>query len=306
MDENTQNLIQIVSKYVDDDKKDLALQFLLDTINEKQQQNYKNSIEMNKFILYEVNEYIKLLSRKPKIISFDDSIPKYENIESTLEKTILERQYSNMDTFTPSNIVPIKEDGNENRTYDDSQMMMEQLNIDDVEKEEDKSSITPLDTKISEDETNKMMTNYSDRMILYDDAKPIVPSEKETTEDIKLNLSSVVWIDTIEQNEDQTLIVSLEKEWKKTVILQLALDKQYDTGDFIYINGTFFQKIGYTNDYKQYNLYKGNYNCPEDKFKLEIKTHPNKKLVELLEIPKLLKNLVLEMYHSFSELHTLF
>ena len=306
MDENTQNLIQIVSKYVDDDKKDLALQFLLDTINEKQQQNYKNSIEMNKFILYEVNEYIKLLSRKPKIISFDDSIPKYENIESTLEKTILERQYSNMDTFTPSNIVPIKEDGNENRTYDDSQMMMEQLNIDDVEKEEDKSSITPLDTKISEDETNKMMTNYNDRMILYDDAKPIVPSEKETTEDIKLNLSSVVWIDTIEQNEDHTLIVSLEKEWKKTVILQLALDKQYDTGDFIYINGTFFQKIGYARDYKQYNLYKGNYNCPEDKFKLEIKTHPNKKLVELLEIPKLLKNLVLEMYHSFSELHTLF
>lgn len=295
MDENTQNLIQVVSKYVDHDKKDLALQFLLDTINEKQQQNYKNSIEMNKFILYEVNEYIKSLSRKPKIISFDDSVPKYENIDSSLERIIQERQYSNMDTFIPSNIVPIKKDGNENRTYDDSKMIIEQLNIDDVEKEEDKSPITSSDTKISEDETNKMMTNYNDRMILYDDAKPIVPSEKETMEDIKLNLSSIVWIDTIEQNEDHTLTVSLEKEWKKTVILQLALDKQYDTGDFIYINGTFFQKLGYTRDYKQYNLYKGNYNCPEDKFKLEIKTHPNKKLVEWSKVNN---PLLIQIFHQ--------
>lgn len=280
MDENTQNLIQVVSKYVDDDKKDLALQFLLDTINEKQQQNYKNSIEMNKFILYEVNEYIKSLSRKPKIISFDDSVPKYENIDSSLERIIQERQYSNMDTFTPSNIVPIKKDGNENRTYNDSQMIIEPLNIDNSKKEDNRNSIMSSDTTISKDESSNMMKKYNNRMMLYDDNNPIVMTKKETTEDIKLNLSSVEWIDTIEQKEDNTLIISLEKEWKKIVILQIALDKQYATGDFIYINGTFFQKMGYARDYTQYNIYKGYYDFPEDHFKLEINTYPNKEIVK--------------------------
>ena len=295
MDENTQNLIQVVSKYVDDDKKDLALQFLLDTINEKQQQNYKNSIEMNKFILYEVNEYIKTLSRKPKIISFDDKIPKYENIESTLEKTILERQNINIENGSLSEITPNLINHNKNNSYLSSSMTIEQLNIDDVEKEEDKSSITPSDTTISKDDSSNMMKKYNNRMMLYDDTKPIVPSEKETTEDIKLNLSSVVWIDTIEQNQDNTLNISLKKEWKKIVILQIALDKQYVTGDFIYINGTFFQKMGYARDYTQYNIYKGYYDYPEDQFKLEIKTYPNKEIVKWV---KDCNPLLIQIFHQ--------
>lgn len=243
MDENTQQLIQVVSKHVDDDNKDLALQFLLDTINNKQQQNYKNSIEMNKFILYEVNEYIKTLSRTPKIISFDDSIPKYENVDSILQRTIQERQYIDIDDYKNVSI---------------PDMLVEQINIDNNEKEE----------------KNK------DNTILEEDSNDIRERKKETIEDIELSISSVVWIDNIKQNEDNTLIISLEKEWKKTSILQVALDKQYGTGDFIHVNGMFFQKVGYAQYYTQYNIYKGKYPCREDNDELEITTYPDKQIVE--------------------------
>lgn len=284
MDENTQKLIQVVSKHVDDDKKDLALQFLLETIKEKQQQNYKNSVEMNKFILYEVNEYIKTLSRKPKIISFDDNIPKYENIDSILERTIQERQHIDIDTF-PSYTASIDkkeiDDYENNSIPTHSQINIEQLDI--GNNEEKKTSISSIDTTISQKESTKMMTDYNEKTLLYEDANSTFIGEKKATEDIKLNVSSIVWIDTIKTNEDNTLIISIEKEWKKSIILQIALDKQYGIGDFIHINGTFFQKVGYTQNYTQYNIYKGEYPCSNDNFDVKITTYPDGKIIEWCE-----------------------
>ena len=286
MDENTQKLIQVVSKNVSEDKKDLALQFLMDTIQEKQQQNYKNSIEMNKFILYEVNEYIKSLSRKPKIISFDDSIPKYENIDSILERTIQERQHIDFDTFPSSNHNVDKERKQENETVHESlnvHVIREEDNKLDDKQDKKQETLSSIDTTISKEESSEMMSNYNSRMMLYDDPKTAFMREKQKTEDIQFSLSSVVWIDTLETKEDNTLVILLEKEWKKSIILQVALDKQYGTGDFIHLNGSFFQKVGYTQDYTQYDIYKGKYQCQEDNVELEIKSYPEKQLVEWSE-----------------------
>lgn len=282
MDENTQKLIQVVSKNVSEDKKDLALQFLMDTIQEKQQQNYKNSIEMNKFILYEVNEYIKSLSRKPKIISFDDSIPKYENIDSILERTIQERQHIDFDTFPSTNHNEDKERKQEGETVHES-ANSHVIREEDNKQDDKQETLSSIDTTISKEESSEMISDYNSRMMLYEDPKTAFMIEKQKTEDIQLSLSSVVWIDTLETKEDNTIIISLEREWKKPTILQVALDKQYGTGDFIHLNGSFFQKVGYTQDYTQYDIYKGKYQCQEDNVELEIKSYPEKQLVEWSE-----------------------
>lgn len=284
MDENTQKLIQVVSNHVDDNKKDLALQFLMNTIKEKQQQNYKNSIEMNKFILYEVNEYIKSLSRKPKIISFDDSIPKYENVDSILERTIQERQHIDLDTF-PFSIHKNEEEKGESKIIQKINNEHKINNtLEAINEEDDKQeTLSSIDTTISKEESTKMMSNYNSRMMLYDDPNTAFMREKQKTDDIQYSLSSVVWIDTLETKEDNTFIISLEKEWKNPFILQIALDKKYGLGDFIHVNGSFFQKVGYTQDYTQYDIYKGKYQCLEDNVELEIRSYPEKQLLEWSE-----------------------
>ena len=235
MDENTQKLIHVVSKHVDQDKKEKAIDFLMQTIEEKKKQEYKDSIEMNKFILYEVNEYIKSISKQPQVISFDDTIPQYENIDSILERTMQEREELQIlppQSTSSEDVIPQKH-------------VARELS----EKHEKKEEIIIKYDGISSDRFKK-------------ERKMVILEEKKTNN----------WIYDTNICEN-AICFSLQEPQDSVCITKIAIHTDQELPDFLSLqNKCLFQRL-YTPQMTNYVLYEGYFvlkSKTDNQFELEV------------------------------------